>query len=412
MSHVALGCPSSHNGCDQSASINVTAFDGNKKFTDTVQALVREQWPRTAGKFYYNHVALLDKPGYVSFSQGETENGFIDPSGKDKSDLSVRGTTVDLYMEENGLATLDVLKVDAEGFDDSVLRGAHDALATSVRFLQFEANPLKIETIHMLDRLGFTCFLAGSLGLRSFAKLTGCVEFEFFRDIFGRDTSVFVNSANLETPIVIGGNAYCAHRTRASRLVKLFEDHAVMSDESKPLDMSNLNRCTNPPHPKCPALGREQCRDSTVDFVCRLRTEKSYHDDGCADSPGWEDKCHTRFMTGYCVNGDVPKYLDWIGADNDLVKQHCCVCGKGKPASVGGPASAHSPPLGSDPSYPLCKGDTPNWDNGHGVSCEGYVSSSFCRGGVFLPHANWTSGFAFNFPEQNCCVCGKGRLNH
>ena len=33
-------------------------------------------------------------------------------------------------------------------------------------------------------------------------------------------------------------------------------------------------------------------------------------------------------------------------------------------------------------------------------------------GGVFLPHANWTSGFAFNFPEQNCCVCGKGRLNH
>jgi hypothetical protein len=120
-------------------------------------------------------------------------------------------------------------------------------------------------------------------------------------------------------------------------------------------------------------------------------------------------------MIGYCVNGDVRKDLDWIGAtENDLYKQHCCVCGKGKPASVGGLASAHSPPLVtvSDPSYLLCKGDTPNWDNRHGISCEGYLSNSFCRGGGFLPHANWTSGFAFNFPEQNCCVCGKGRLDH
>ena len=181
--HVALGCPSSHNGCDQSASINVTAFDGNKKFPDTVQALVRERWPRTAGKFYYNHMALLDKPGYVSFSQPETEGGFIS-SGNDQSDMSVRGSTVDLYMRENGLVTLDVLKVDAEGFDDSVLRGAHDALTTSVRFVQYEANPLKIETVHMLDSLGFTCFLAGSRGWGSFAKLTGCVSSSFFATSF------------------------------------------------------------------------------------------------------------------------------------------------------------------------------------------------------------------------------------
>jgi FkbM family methyltransferase len=340
--HFPLGCePFAHRQakyanldrsyCDQSVAVNVTAFDGNRKFPDTLNSLIPEIWPKVAGKFFYNHMALLDKPGYISFSQPETEGGMIDFSHTDQSDLSVRGTTVDLYMQENGILTLDVLKVDAEGFDDLVLRGAKNALATSVQFVQFEANPLDIETIHFLDSLGFTCWLAGSKGWPSFVQLTGCIEHDFFRGIFRVDTSLLTRP-NLETPIHIGANAYCAHRTRASGLVKLFEENAVMSGKSHPRDLSfywALNRCTIPPHASCPALTPEQCSDETVDFVCRLRSENWYHENGCADTPGWSTKCHERFMSGYCANGTVPPDLGWIGEDNDRVKEHCCVCGKG-----------------------------------------------------------------------------------
>ena len=158
-----------------------------------------------------------------------------------------------------------------------------------------------------------------------------CVEHEFFRRVFRAETSVYVRP-NLETPYHIGANAYCAHRTRASGLVKLFEERSVIVGVSKPKDAAMywlLNRCTNPPHARCPALGAEECSDVTVDFVCRLRSEQAYHDDGCIDTQGWEDKCHGRFVMGYCENGTVPEQLAWLGEDNDLVTEHCCVCGKG-----------------------------------------------------------------------------------
>jgi FkbM family methyltransferase len=137
----------SSEACDQSVAVNVTAFDGNRKFPETLSALIPEIWPQVAGKLTYHHTALLDRPGWVSFSQPETEAGAIDFSGNERSDLSVWGNTVDLYMKENGLAKLDVLKVDAEGFDDSVLRGAKQALKMSVLFVQFEANPLEVRAL-------------------------------------------------------------------------------------------------------------------------------------------------------------------------------------------------------------------------------------------------------------------------
>jgi FkbM family methyltransferase len=170
-SHVALGCTdlllrsryASSEACHQSVAVNVTAFDGNRKFPETLNVLVPEIWPQVAGKLTYHHTALLDRPGWVSFSQPETEAGAIDFSGNQRNDLSVWGNTVDLYMKENGLATLDVLKVDAEGFDDSVLRGAKQALKTSVLFVQFEANPLEVRSSALRRAVGCidTCHDAG-----------------------------------------------------------------------------------------------------------------------------------------------------------------------------------------------------------------------------------------------------------
>ena len=54
--------------------------------------------------------------------------------------------------------------------------------------------------------------------------------------------------------------------------------------------------------------------------------------------------------------------------------------------------------------------DTPGWDNGPRpggpLSCVQYANL-YCMNGAFREHMSWTSGAAFNYPEQNCCACGK-----
>jgi FkbM family methyltransferase len=56
-------------------------------------------------------------------------------------------TTLDAYLEEQGIARVELLKIDTEGFDLHVLRGARDSIAAR-RFgiIQFEFVPANIAT--------------------------------------------------------------------------------------------------------------------------------------------------------------------------------------------------------------------------------------------------------------------------
>jgi len=51
--------------------------------------------------------------------------------------------------------------------------------------------------------------------------------------------------------------------------------------------------------------------------------------------------------------------------------------------------------------------DTPGWKNPSGYSCEDYALG-WCADGRAAPGYEWTIGSDWNNPEQNCCVCGKG----
>lgn len=50
--------------------------------------------------------------------------------------------------------------------------------------------------------------------------------------------------------------------------------------------------------------------------------------------------------------------------------------------------------------------DTPDWDNHAGKGC-GEYANAYCVNGAFRPGSEWTGGEGFNFPETNCCACGK-----
>ena len=50
--------------------------------------------------------------------------------------------------------------------------------------------------------------------------------------------------------------------------------------------------------------------------------------------------------------------------------------------------------------------DTPSWDNGYEKGCKWYAGNACDKG---LPRSGVGIGFgsSYNFPELNCCACGK-----
>ncbi|WP_431282341.1 FkbM family methyltransferase [Humitalea sp. 24SJ18S-53] len=66
-------------------------------------------------------------------------------------------TTLDAYLAERGIETIDFLKIDTEGFDLNVLKGAASAIADRrIRLIQFEFIPANIAT-HVTMRDFFEC---------------------------------------------------------------------------------------------------------------------------------------------------------------------------------------------------------------------------------------------------------------
>ena len=52
--------------------------------------------------------------------------------------------------------------------------------------------------------------------------------------------------------------------------------------------------------------------------------------------------------------------------------------------------------------------DTPDWRNDWDVDCSSYASKEgWCANGAVVPGEEWALGATNNYPEDNCCVCGK-----
>ncbi|KAG2428334.1 hypothetical protein HXX76_010481 [Chlamydomonas incerta] len=92
--------------------------------------------------------------------------------------VDVNVTTVDDYVRRNGIDKIDILKIDTEGFDPTVLAGAYNTL------LRHKAEVLSFEYHHYwtrsggtlpmcldyLEQLGYSCYFDGP----KLHRLTGC----------------------------------------------------------------------------------------------------------------------------------------------------------------------------------------------------------------------------------------------
>lgn len=85
---------------------------------------------------------FAEADGSTQASLAQASVGLFDPNTVSHT---VEATTIDAYMAQAGIDTIDLLKIDTEGFDINVLRGAKSALGRgAIKAIQFEFIPADI----------------------------------------------------------------------------------------------------------------------------------------------------------------------------------------------------------------------------------------------------------------------------
>ncbi len=131
-------------------------------------------------------VAVSDHVGTAIFAQEDNcgeGSSLVDGSAPGQGNCTeVSITTLDAEFKNSPLR-IDYLKIDTEGYDLKVLRGAHEVI-TKARFVQFEYNShwasvgsTLADAIRYLNHLGFTVFLVRSTGLHP-------LRYEVWNDFF------------------------------------------------------------------------------------------------------------------------------------------------------------------------------------------------------------------------------------
>ena len=113
----------------------------------------------------YENILFGDKDDKeVKFYQFRTSSSVL-KFGENIPSIKKRTTSLDNYIKENKIETIDVLKVDVQGYELNVLKGAISSLRIieiliiEVSFLEiYEKSPLAIQIIEFLDKNNFQIF--------------------------------------------------------------------------------------------------------------------------------------------------------------------------------------------------------------------------------------------------------------
>ena len=165
-----------------SKSIEIYAFEPQPSTFEILSKV--QHWMNVPSVFLHN-VALSNRTGTASIMRcpaGGESCGLAtegDVTGN-QNFINVHVDTLDNFMEQKNISqTIDVLKIDAEGFDPLVLKGAERILGDHrVRLLLFEYNGIGMwpstnlyQVIAELGERNYMCYKIGRTGI---LPLTGC----------------------------------------------------------------------------------------------------------------------------------------------------------------------------------------------------------------------------------------------
>lgn len=157
----------------KSGAGRVDAFEPLSRWRDVLQA-----WAATDARIHVHAVACSDAPGKLTLHVPRSPQGKLlhsrasvsVPSGPHISE-TVRSATVDELVAEQGISDVSAIKIDVEGHEDAVLRGAegllrrdHPALMIEIERRHRDAPPERaFEYLRSLGYDGFFCNERGVL---------------------------------------------------------------------------------------------------------------------------------------------------------------------------------------------------------------------------------------------------------
>jgi len=147
------------------SSVDFHLFEPNAKLVDII-ARSRQLYPDM--RCTVERSAVADEPGELRFSIVEDQAGVSHIATADEAGgIIVKAITLDGYFTDTGVKRVELLKLDVEGFELVVLRGAQESLRRrrvgAVYFEYFEKQLIRVgppgEIIDYMASLGYvTCF--------------------------------------------------------------------------------------------------------------------------------------------------------------------------------------------------------------------------------------------------------------
>jgi FkbM family methyltransferase len=170
-------------------TVDIHAFEPQPSTYDILNQV--RQWTNVSSLYTYN-LALSNQTGIGLFRQckaGIEVCGLASPTHPKSSPnwkyIQVNMTTLDEFIESHNIThRIDLLKIDAEGFDPLVLQGATRLLSQHrIRIFLFEYHGIGAwkrtslyQTVDDLNRKDYTCYQIGRTGL---FRLTDCWSSKF-----------------------------------------------------------------------------------------------------------------------------------------------------------------------------------------------------------------------------------------
>lgn len=122
------------------------------------------------------HIALLSNEDGKTLHFEENETASHVSSSNNSNSSVVNSESVDAFLKRKNLPNPDFIKLDVQGFELEVLRGATAALhhaefcLLEVSFLQLDDSPLVLEVMNFMDAAGFQAYDLLQLMRRPFDK--------------------------------------------------------------------------------------------------------------------------------------------------------------------------------------------------------------------------------------------------
>lgn len=244
------------NACPTRRNISVYSFDGQLQHVLNQRRIIYGTFPilnpstpvgtfsRVKASWEYIHAALTEnvptdpakRKGYFVVDKAELGALVFKPTKKVPT-IEVPITTVDVFAAERHISEISFIKIDAEGGDAEVVRGALFTLQhRGVKMFTFECTHCLGSTFGELFRqldqqLGYDCFLNSMFSI--VVKLTQCWDFSIplqrptcLRKRRFCPTYLYSKGNNFSLD-ALDGNVYCIHRERGAKLLHLVENMAL-----------------------------------------------------------------------------------------------------------------------------------------------------------------------------------------